>query len=87
VDELTAPSDVAGSPDATEVLRAWIINHALHCSLRTGAFPDAGTWGVFLADIVRHVAEALEQDEGLDPHETIRRIRSEFNNELDAPSS
>ncbi len=85
MNELPAPPDAAQDPEASEVLRAWVVDQALHCSLRPDTFTDAGTWGVLLAELVRHVAQGLQEEEGKDPAETIRLIRDQFEAELDAP--
>lgn len=83
--ELPTPPDAAAA-DATELLRAWVIDQALHCTLRTGAFEDPGVWGELLADVVRNVAEALKEQEGRDAAETVRLIRAAFDADLDAPA-
>jgi hypothetical protein len=87
LNELPAPPDAGTDPQATELLRVWIVGQALHCSLRPDAFPDPGTWGEVLADVVRYVADALRQQEGKDPGETVRLIRSVFDAEMDAPAA
>jgi hypothetical protein len=83
VKELPSPPDAATDPEAVEMLRAWVVDGALYCSLRTGGFTDPGTWGVLLAEVVRNVASALEE-EGKDPRDTIQRIRATFEHELTA---
>jgi hypothetical protein len=87
VNELPAPPDSGTDPQAAELLRVWIVENALHCTLRPDAFPDPGTWGMVLADVVRYVAEALQQEEGKDPAETVRLIRAQFDAEMAAPAS
>ena len=54
-------------------------------SLLTGAFEDPETWGVLLADLVRTVAQGLQEQEGQDPEETIGRIVAAFEEEIHAP--
>lgn len=85
VNELNIPPDAIRDSQAMELLRAWVINEAVHCTIRPGAFSDPGTWGVFLADVVRHVAEAVHEIDGKNPEETIALIRAEFNADLDTP--
>jgi hypothetical protein len=82
VNELPAPPDVVNDPDAVELLRVWVVQEALHCSLQADAFPEAGTWGVVLADVVRYVASALKDQEGIAPEETTQRILAVFQEEL-----
>jgi hypothetical protein len=85
MNELPTPPEVATDADATELLRVWVIDQALECTLHAGAFEDPATWGVLLADVVHHVAEAFAEDEGRDPAETIRLIRAAFDAEMSAP--
>ncbi len=85
MNELPTPPEAAGDADATELLRAWVIDQALQCTLRAGAFEDPATWGVLLADVVHHVAEAFAEDEGREASETIRLIRAAFDAEMNAP--
>jgi hypothetical protein len=84
MNELPTPPEAAEA-GSTELLRAWVIGEALQCTLRAGAFEDPATWGVLLADVVRHVAEALAEDEGHDPAETVRLIREAFDADMNAP--
>jgi hypothetical protein len=88
MNELPTPPDAAADADAeaTELLRAWIIDQALQCTLRTGAFEDPSTWGVLLADVVRNVAAACAEHEGRDRAETVRLIRAAFDAEMNAPA-
>jgi hypothetical protein len=87
MNELPTPPDAAADAEATEVLRAWVIDQALECTLRTGAFEDAATWGVLLADVVRNIAAACAEHEGRDRAETVRLIRAAFDAELSAPAA
>jgi hypothetical protein len=84
MNELPTPSDAAHDPEATELLRVWVIDESLHCTLQVGAFEDPATWGVLLADLVHHLADGLKED-GRDPAATVRLIRTALEKELDAP--
>ena len=66
-----------------EVLRAVVIDGALHVSLRR-AFDDPEAFGMMIADITRHVARiyADKVREG----ETVDRIRAIYEAEMDAPT-
>jgi hypothetical protein len=72
-----APADPP-DPGAVELLRAWVVGAELHCSLQLGAVPDLATWGAVLADVAKHLALALQQQEGKDPSETLRLLREAF---------
>jgi hypothetical protein len=85
VRELPTPPDAEHDPEAVELLRAWIVGQALHCSLQADAFPDPGAWGEVLADVVRHVAQAFQDQEGRDPADVVRGILAVFDAEVRSP--
>jgi hypothetical protein len=66
-----------------EVLRAVIIEGGLHISLRR-AFDDPEAWGMVIADIARHVARIYATEDKFNEGETLERIRSLFNAEMDS---
>jgi len=68
-----------------EVLRAVIVDGALHISLRR-AFDDPEAWGMVMADISRHVARIYATEDKFSETETLERIRSLFNAEMDSPT-
>ncbi|KAB8042291.1 DUF5076 domain-containing protein [Janthinobacterium aquaticum] len=51
--------------DAVEILRVWVAERQLHCSLKIGMYRDGMgideelAWGVILADAARHISKAL----------------------------
>src|SRR4051812_9429674 len=62
--ELVIPPAAQGDGDSWELLRAWVADHGLHCSVKVGAYeaegiPEAQAWGTILADAARHVADAM----------------------------
>jgi uncharacterized protein DUF5076 len=68
-----------------EVLRAVVVDGALHVSLRP-AFDDPQAWGMLLADVARHVSR-IYQSEGKAPEaRTLERVRMMFDAELDDPT-
>jgi hypothetical protein len=69
----------------TEVLRAVIIDGALHVSLRR-AFDDPEAWGMLIADVTRHVARVYATEDKFPEEETIERIRAIYDAEMDAPT-
>jgi len=84
--ELNVPVEVEADPKATEVLRAWVAGGGLVCNLRPSTWPDPGAWGIVLADVARHVANALREDRGDEPSATVAKIRDLFNKELNHPT-
>jgi Domain of unknown function (DUF5076) len=90
--QLSIPGEAIADPNSAEMVRAWIANKGLHCTVNIGIWGQGGrhderdAWGILLADITRHVADALAL-EGEDRIESIARIRKSFLIELDNPTS
>jgi hypothetical protein len=89
---LPIPPKAAHDPRSQEMIRAWIAEMGLHCSLRVGYWQDQNldepwAWGVLLADVVRHVANALQESGGKDPRETIQAIKESLLVEIQKPTS
>jgi hypothetical protein len=84
--ELTVPREVLEAPGAQEVLRAWEANGRLTCTLLPSIWDDPAAWGLAVADIARHVANATFEQSGTDPSETLRRIQAAFNAEVGSPT-
>jgi len=68
-----------------EVLRAVIVEGGLHVSLRR-AFDDPEAWGMLIADVARHIARIYASEKKMSEDETISRIRTIFEAEMDAPT-
>lgn len=84
--DLSVPAEVAKDPKASEVLRAWVANGGLVCSLRPEIWDEPANWGILLADVARHVANAVNELNGSDPDVTLAAIQDYFNRELDDPT-
>jgi len=83
-DALNAPP-AALAEGGTEILRAVIVNGALHISLRR-AFEDPEAWGMLIADVTRHVARVYATEDKFREAETVERIRALYDAEMDAPT-
>ena len=83
---LVIPEPAVKDAKSAEMIRAWVANKALHCSLRIGVWKDPSAWGILLADVARHVANAHQEMEGKDKASTLKSIRQLFNAELDKPT-
>ena len=81
-DALHVPPE-AFDKGGVEVLRAVVVDGALHVSLRR-AFDDPEAFGMMIADITRHVgriyADKFPEDK------TVERIRALYDAEMDAPT-
>ena len=81
-DALHVPPE-AFDKGGVEVLRAVIIDGALHVSLRR-AFDDPEAFGMMIADITRHVGRIYSDK--FPEEETVERIRAIYDAEMDAPT-
>ncbi|MBX9776717.1 MAG: DUF5076 domain-containing protein [Xanthobacteraceae bacterium] len=68
-----------------EVLRAVIVDGALHVSLRR-AFDDPDAWGMLIADVTRHVARIYATESNLTQDQVIDRVRTIYDAEMDSPT-
>lgn len=86
-DECIIPKEALDDPKSRGILRAWVANEALHLSLFIpDVWEDPGHWGVALADVTRHLADAYHQSQGVDPKLTVQRIQEALAAELDNPT-
>jgi hypothetical protein len=75
------------------MLRVWIAEQQLHCSIKIGMYqetmkiPEGVAWGIILADVTRHVAAALATGYSIDESSVVRDIELSFLRELSAPTS
>ncbi len=83
--ELPTPPNLGTDPDATELVRVWIINQEMACSLYPGAFDDPALWGVVLADVARYVARGLQETESKDYQAILDVIVNSFQTEIANP--
>jgi hypothetical protein len=87
--ELEAPPIASSNSQAVEVLRVWAApGQPQQLTLRT-TWKDAGAWGLLLADVARHAANAYA-NEGQNKAEVLSRIRrlldAEFSRPTDNPT-
>jgi Domain of unknown function (DUF5076) len=85
-DQLRVPESAKTDAKSFELLRVWVAHHDQHISLRVGVWEDPTAWGVMLADLARHIANAFEQTENRDPLEVLERIKAGFDSEIQSSS-
>ena len=68
-----------------EVLRAVIVDGALHVSLRR-AFDEPEVWGVLIADVARHVGRLYAKETAMTEDEVKDRLLATFQAEMDNPT-
>ena len=87
------PEAALRDPEAVELARVWVAEHGLHCSLKIGMYHESHdvderrAWGTILADMTRHIANALRDAYGLDAEKSIDLIRDAYIAELASPTS
>jgi hypothetical protein len=81
-DQLRVPEPAKTDAKSFELLRVWIAHHDQHISLRVGVWEDPAAWGVMLADLARHIANAFEKTENRNPLEVLERIKAGFEGEI-----
>lgn len=87
------PAAALDDPNSVEILRVWIAEQKLHCSMKVGMYresmniPEEVAWGTILADVARHVANAINSMYGERSDECLVRIRDSFIKEVGDPTS
>ena len=79
------PPDVMDREDATEVLRAFVVDGGLSIAF-TRAFEEPEMWGLLLVDIARHAARAYARESGFTEDEAMTRIIEMFEAEIARPT-
>ncbi len=83
--EQPLPPDVIGRDDATEVLRAFVVDGGLSIAFAR-AFEEPDMWGLLLVDIARHAARAYARESDYSEDEALRRIIDMFEAEIARPT-
>jgi hypothetical protein len=87
--ELALPPIARSNPEAVEVLRVWAAPGQPQQVVLKTTWADAGAWGLMLADIARHAANAYAS-QNRNPGDVLARIRqlldAEFSSPTDTPS-
>jgi hypothetical protein len=84
--ELSIPPMAAAEPDAVEFIRAWNVGDDMHVSLNYAAWKRPEMWGIALADIVQHFANACEKGQGWPRQDIVRMVTEALGAELDNPT-
>jgi hypothetical protein len=74
-----------GRDDATEVLRAFVVDGGLSIAF-TRAFEEPDMWGLVLVDIARHAARVFAQESSYTEDEALARVVDMFEAEIARPS-
>lgn len=90
--ELVIPPPARRDPKSVEMVRAWIAEQGLHCTVNIGLWGDneqdeASSWGILLSDVIRHVSNAVEEQYGQPAPAAVRAIIRAMAKELKLPTS
>jgi hypothetical protein len=83
--EQPMPPDVIGRDDATEVLRAFVLDGGLSIAF-SRAFEEPDIWGLLLVDVARHAARAYARESNFTEDEALGRIIDMFEAEIARPT-
>ena len=83
--EQPLPPDVIGREDATEVLRAFVLDGGLSIAFQR-AFEEPDMWGLLLVDIARHAARAYARESDYSEQDALARIVEMFEDEIARPT-
>jgi hypothetical protein len=83
--EQPLPPDVIGRDDATEVLRAFVVDGGLSIAF-TRAFEEPDMWGLLLVDVARHASRAYARESSYTEEEALTRILDMFEAEIARPT-
>ena len=79
------PPDVMDREDATEVLRAFVVDGGLSIAFQR-AFEEPDMWGLLLVDVARHAARAYARESTYTEEEALARILDMFESEIARPT-
>ena len=92
--ELPIPDAALRDHDnSVEMLRAWVAEEALFCSLNVGMYIEEGdireedAWGTIFADAMRHVASALNKRYDRSYEVSLGKMKARLITELERPTS
>ena len=83
--EQPLPPDVMGREDATEVLRAFVVDGGLSIAFAR-AFEELDMWGLLLVDVARHASRVYARESAYSEDEALRRIVDMFESEIARPT-
>jgi hypothetical protein len=89
---LVIPPAAQRDDQSIQMLSAWIAERGFHCTLNIGYFAGYGhdeveAWGIILADLIRHIGNALMEERGTPAKESVNSVLASLSRELDLPTS
>lgn len=93
MNERPIPPAALRDVESVEMLRVWVAERELHCSVKIGMYRDGmgideeAAWGTIFADAIRHIAKALHPSSSENEGTAISNICSRLTDELGSPTS
>ncbi|MBC7548639.1 MAG: DUF5076 domain-containing protein [Polaromonas sp.] len=89
---LVVPPAALRDEDSVQMLSAWIAERGLHCTMNVGMWsasgvPEPDAWGKLLADVARHIGNAMHEQSSADASEVVDAVSQAFLKELGRPTS
>jgi hypothetical protein len=84
--QIASPKEIIGDEKAREVLTVWLRSDGSNTTIiKPDTWDDAAAWGLLLADVARHIANAMVVKGG-SHDEILARVRLGFEVELGDPT-
>lgn len=89
---LVIPPAAQRDNDSIQMVSAWVAENGLHCSLNVGMWlaqghSEARAWGILLADLARHVANAIQDESGVPNEQSLQEIVTSLLDEVELSTS
>lgn len=84
--ELPIPSLAVDDDKAFELVRIWTAGGQQNYTLAAGVWKDPAAWGLLLADLARHAANAMASEMGENTEAVLARIKEAFDAEWSFPT-
>ncbi|HET7458922.1 MAG TPA: DUF5076 domain-containing protein [Gemmatimonadaceae bacterium] len=84
--QLGIPPIPSADPSSFEVARIWMSGGNQHVALAVNEADDPAAWGIMLADLARHVANAYSQFGTHSKEDAMHRVLALFAAELQRPT-
>ena len=82
---LAAPAASVRDDRSFEIVRIWVVADHQEFVIKPRVWGDPAAWGLLIADLMRHVARAIEKQEGRSYQDALARIREGFEAEMSMP--
>jgi hypothetical protein len=92
MNERPIPAAAQRDKNSVELARIWIAEGKLNCSIKIGMYNDMGkdepfAWGIILADVAKHISDAMMLRFNVEHEDTLDIIFSSFKGEMEKSTS